>query len=301
MFSPYGYDDLRGYVPRYTGSNPSAPGQAALASSTTNAPIEQLAQMCGEESRNIAGLPIDEFQRTIQLNDVQRSALEELASASAKASRDIKAACPTDISLTGPARLASMQQRIEVMIAAVTIIVQPALNKFYDLLNDEQKARLAALGKDRRQTSAAEKTAGLLNQNCGTAQSNAPEWPTAEIERTVRPTEAQRASLVALQAATAKAEDMLKSSCQHENSLTPPARLAAVGNRLDTMLQAVKTVRSALVDFYGSLNDEQKARFEAIGPQQMSQLEQPAAAQTQVRRHRSRNINSLLRQLIIRF
>jgi hypothetical protein len=96
MFSPYGYDDLRGYVPRYTGSNPSAPGQAALASGTTNAPIEQLAQMCGEESRDIAGLPIDEFQRTIQLNDVQRGALEELASASAKAARDIKAACPTD-------------------------------------------------------------------------------------------------------------------------------------------------------------------------------------------------------------
>jgi hypothetical protein len=33
------------------------------------------------------------------------------------------------------------------------------------------------------------------------------------------------------------------------------------------MLQAVKLVRSALDDFYGSLSDEQKAQFEAIGPQ----------------------------------
>jgi LTXXQ motif family protein len=63
---------------------------------------------------------------------------------------------------------------------------------------------------------------------------------------------------------------MLKSSCAADDALTPPARLAAVGKRLDTMLEAVKTVRSALNDFYASLNDEQKAQFEAIGPQRTS-------------------------------
>jgi hypothetical protein len=46
------------------------------------------------------------------------------------------------------------------------------------------------------------------------------------------------------------------------------ARLAAVGQRLDAMLRAVKTVRLAMDDFYGSLTDEQKAAFDAIGPQQ---------------------------------
>jgi hypothetical protein len=83
----------------------------------------------------------------------------------------------------------------------------------------------------------------------------------------LRPTDTQRASLVALQDAGAKAADMLKTSCQAGDAITPPARLAAVGKRLDTMLQAVKLVRSALDDFYGTLSDEQKAQFEAIGPQ----------------------------------
>ena len=32
------------------------------------------------------------------------------------------------------------------------------------------------------------------------------------------------------------------------------------------MLAAVKQVRAALEDFYATLNDEQKAQFEAIGP-----------------------------------
>jgi hypothetical protein len=33
------------------------------------------------------------------------------------------------------------------------------------------------------------------------------------------------------------------------------------------MLQAVKSVHTALNKFYGELNDEQKARFDALGPQ----------------------------------
>jgi transposase-like protein DUF772/LTXXQ motif family protein len=50
-------------------------------------------------------------------------------------------------------------------------------------------------------------------------------------------------------------------SCRADEAVTPPVRLAAVGKRLDTMLQAVKLVRSSLDDFYATLSDEQKAQF----------------------------------------
>ena len=167
-----------------------------------------------------------------------------------------------------------MQQRIEAMIAAVQT-VQPPLEKFYGLLSDEQKARLTALGNDQRQSKASDDTTGSLAQSCSAAPPGVMEWPTAEIDQTVRPTDAQRASLVALQNATAQAADLLKTSCLSSDPLTPPARLAAVGKRLDTMLQAVKMVSAALNDFYGTLSDEQKARFEAIGPQRTAQAEIP--------------------------
>jgi LTXXQ motif family protein len=269
LFAPYGYDDLAGYYPpQYASTNPSDLRRAARAAGAPRAPINQLAQMCGQDSRDIAGLPIDRFQQAIQPTGEQRAALDDLANASLKAAQDIRAACPTDIALTAPDRLAAMQQRIEAMISAVAT-VQPALEKFYGLLNDEQKARLTALGKDQHQSRTAE-TTGSLAQTCGGTQARVMEWPTAEINRTVRPTDAQRASLEALQNASAKAADMLKSSCAADDALTPPARLAAVGKRLDTMLEAVNTVRSALNDFYASLNDEQKARFEAIGPSRTS-------------------------------
>jgi hypothetical protein len=112
--------------------------------------------------------------------------------------------------------------------------------------------------------------AGSAGPACDVTQSELTEWPTATIEQSVRPTDQQRRYLDALQGAAAQAADTLKASCQTrpEDALTPPARLAAVGQRLNAMLQAVKTVRIALDDFYGSLSDEQKTAFDAIGPQQ---------------------------------
>jgi hypothetical protein len=47
--------------------------------------------------------------------------------------------------------------------------------------------------------------------------------------------------------------------------MTPPGRLAAMEGRLNAMLQALDVVQPALVDFYGSLTDEQKARFNQLG------------------------------------
>src|SRR5438876_3823156 len=182
----------------------------------------QLAQMCGDDSRDIAGLPIDQIQQRLQLNDAQRAALDDLANASVKAAQDIKAACPTRIPVTAPDRLAVMQQRIEAMIAAVQT-VQPALQKFYDFLNDEQRAQLNALVQDQRRPEAARNTNRSLAQSCGAAQPGVTDWPTAEIEAKIRSTEAQRASLAALQQASAKAADLLKSSCPTAEPITPPA------------------------------------------------------------------------------
>ena len=274
MFAPYGYDDLAGYLPP----------RGSLAPGNPNAAPDRLAQMCGEDSRDIAGLPIDLIQQAIEPTDTQRAALDDLANVSVTAAQNIKAVCPTTISLTAPNRLASMQQRIEAMIAAVAT-VQPSLDKFYGLLNDEQKARFNALGENQRMRTTARRSTRPLVESCA-AQSAAMQWPTAEIDARLRPTDTQRASLVALQDAGAKAADMLKTSCQADDAVTPPARLTAVGKRLDTMLQAVKVVRSALDDFYGTLSDEQKAQFEAIGPRRTALSDRPDTMRRHSRRYR---------------
>ena len=292
VFAPYGYDDLTGYLPQSASGHQVSAGQAP---GSPSAAPGQLAQMCGADSADIAGLPIDQIQQAIQPNDTQRAALDDLANASVKAAQDIKAACPTQISLTAPARLAAMQARIEAMISAVGTVQAP-LQNFYGLLSDEQKARLNALGQDQRRGETAQNTKGPLVQSCGAGQPGVTDWPTAEIDATLHPTEAQRTSLAALQDASTKAVDLLKTSCQGGEAITPPARLEAVGKRLDAMLQAVKTVRAALDDFYGTLSDEQKAQFEAIGPRRAGLSGQPTA-QTHSRRHHA-SIAGLIRHFI---
>ncbi len=293
LFAPYGYDDLAGYLPLYAGGGARTTG-VARASRTSGEETGALAQMCGQDSRDIAGLPIDRIARTIEPNSAQRAALDDLANASAAAAESIKAACPTDVALTAPDRLAHMQQRVEAMIAGVET-VQPSLDKFYGLLSDEQKMRLTALGQEQRH--GASKSTGALAQTCGAAQGGM-EWPTAAVDRAVRPTEAQRASLATLQSDTAKAAEILKASCQADSALTPPARLAAVHKRLDAMLEAVKTVRSGLDPFYATLSDEQKARFEAIGPQRTSEIDQPNEPKARHARYRGRGTERDVERLI---
>jgi len=258
IFAPYGYDDLSGYF--------YSPRRSSRHRTTAS---DRLAQMCGDDSPEIAGLPIDQVQQVVEPTEAQRAALDDLANASISAAQKIRVACPTQMILTAPGRLEAMQQRIEAMISAVAT-VQPALEKFYGVLDDEQKARLNAVVEDQRKISAAKRAKGSFVESCGAAQPAATQWPTAEIEARLHLTDAQHAGLETLQDASAQAADMLKASCRPDDALTPPARLAAAGKRLDAMLQAVKLVGAALEDFYATLSDEQKAQFEAIGPRRTS-------------------------------
>jgi hypothetical protein len=249
IFAPYGQDDLAGYtVPDPSGRR--------------HRRVPPLQQLCGDDSREIAGLPIDQIQQAVQPTEAQRAALDDLANASVSAAQIIRASCPTQTASTAPARLAAMQERLQAMIKA-ELAVQPPLEKFYGLLDDEQKARLNAQAEDRRKISATNRAREA--QGCQAEPSAALKWPADEIEARLHLNDTQSAALEVLQDTSASAVDMLNAECRPD-AITPPARLAAVNRRLDAMLQAVKLVSDALEDFYATLSDEQKAQFEAIGP-----------------------------------
>jgi len=299
LFGPYDYSTLNAYaayLPETTGSVRHAHATRTRDASTT------LADMCGNnESKDIAGFPVEQFRNAIQPNAEQAAALDELANASQQAAEIIHNSCPKDVSLTAPTRLAAMQQRVQAMRDAVNT-VKPALDKFYGLLSDDQKAKITALASEQRTARHGDTSAnGSCTDSQSAATSPATPWPSDQIERDVKPTEAQRASLAALQDATTKAADILKSSCAPIEARTPPARLDAAGARLDAMLQALGTVRPALDAFYNSLSDEQKAAFDAIGPARNG----PATAsadedETPRRSHRHHHHGLSMRGLVFR-
>ena len=257
LFSPYGYNDLSGYPPA------SAPEGATRANRRTlsrqAALSSQLSQMCGDDSREVAGWPIDRIAQSVSPTTEQGASLDKFANATIEAAQAIKAACPTNIVFTPTGRLDAMQKRIEGMAHGVDI-VGPPLDRFYNTLTDEQKARLNAADEQRR------RNRGSL-ANCG-AVGNATRWPGEQIEKAVRPDPAQQAKLDALKSAMDKAADDLRDACPSALPATPPARLRAISMRLNAMLQTVKNVRAALDDFYNSLSDEQRMQFNMIGRQQ---------------------------------
>jgi len=93
-------------------------------------------------------------------------------------------------------------------------------------------------------------------------------WPFADIEQKVGLSGDQRQLLGDVRKASQDAAAAFKVSCPQENAfpLTPPGRLAAMTARVGATLQAVQTVRPPLEKFYDSLSDEQKERFNEIGP-----------------------------------
>jgi hypothetical protein len=253
IFAPYDQDDLASYVePDPTGRRHSR--------------IPPLRELCGDARGDIAGLPIDQIQQAVKPIEAQRAALDDLANASVSAAQMIQASCPTQTASTALARLATMQERLQAMIKAAQA-VQPPLEKFYGLLNDEQKARLNALAEDRRKISATSRARETQSaaQRCRAEPSPALKWPEDEIEARLQLNDTQRAALEVLQDTSASAVELLRAQCEPD-AFTPPGRLAAVNRRLDAMREAVKLVSDALDDFYATLSDEQKAQFEAIGP-----------------------------------
>jgi hypothetical protein len=268
-FWNYGYPDIAaGIFAPYARAHLAAYAEARP-SGRRHRGLPPLQQLCGDDSHAVAGL-VGQIQQALEPNnEAQRAALDDLTKALITAAQMIRSSCPAQAALTAPERLAVMQQRIGTMIAAQQALQQP-LVKFYDLLDDEQEARLNALAADRRKISSANEDSNAQGnaqgnvQGCGPAQPVALPLPAAEIEARLRLNDTQRAALKALQNANATAIDIL-SACPPTDTTTPPARLDAVDARLNAMQQAVYLVSAALADFYATLSDEQKVQFEVIG------------------------------------
>jgi hypothetical protein len=232
-----------------------------------------ISQSCNEEAGEVIGWPIDQIQSAVQPDQQQRQVLDDLGNAIVKASDEIRAHCITDVAFTPTGRVDQMHDRLQALLDAVNI-VSPALANFYDSLSDEQKARFdhiaprVSQATRRGQGGQHDLTVVNVQSQC---DAGTMAWPTDQIDRVVRPDDAQRAKLQALQSAASQSADTIKASCPTEMPRTPPARIAAVGSHLTAMLQGVETVQPALTDFYNSLSDDQRTRFNTMGRQLFAQ------------------------------
>jgi len=269
-FWPYAFDDVYEgiygpYAPEYDASQIvyAYAGTPASESRYATAPTGGGGQICSAQAQGLTDFPIEGITGQVAPNGDQQRLLDDLQTATARAVDILQSTCPTELPSAPPERLAAMRARVDSMVEAVQI-VRPALDTFYQSLSDEQKERFNIL--DQNNMPAASQRQDIA-QLCGAGAAKPTQFPADQIARSLTLTDAQEAALKDLSAASVKAADILQANCQGEPTLTPTARVAAMEGRLKAMLQALDAVQPALTTFYGSLSDEQKARFNRLaGP-----------------------------------
>ncbi len=269
----YAYDDFvdgvfwgeagppQEYVQDYAAAGPSAQPAAR----PSYAAVQQI---CTQAGSGITAWPFADIERKVGLDAGQKQLLGDVRSAGDKAAAVFKATCPSEnaFPLTPPGRLSAMTARLDATLEAVQT-VRPALEKFYASLSDEQKERFNEIGPKQINDNADERSQASATdaKSCNEPKPGLTNLPIEKIEDVVKPTDAQEDDLKRLEEATGKAVSIMQAACPEDTPVTPPGRLEAMETRLQAMIDAAKTVKPALDSFYGSLDSEQKARFNRIG------------------------------------
>jgi LTXXQ motif family protein len=218
------------------------------------------ADLCGSGG-GATGWPFARIESFVQPTAEQQAFLDELKAAATQAADQLKASCPQAAALTPTGRIEAMIARLQATFDATRTVHVP-LMKFYDSLSDEQKARFNAIGPNAGPNGG---TAELPDANtCSGKKPGLADLPIERIEDAVRPSDAQQAKLDQLSKANDQAITILQAACPDDIPQTPVGRVDAIEKRLDAMIQAARTIQPALQDFYGSLTDEQKSRFNTL-------------------------------------
>jgi hypothetical protein len=184
--------------------------------------------------------------------------LNELREGLIRATERIETACPESHAATPPERLRMMTARLTAMRHAV-LAVQGPLRAFYERLTDEQKAALERAGSEGDAANA--RADARMNSGCAAPVAN---WPQEQIERVLQPTKPQRALLEQLRRTSLGMAQFVASTCPKEEPRTALQRLDAIKDRLAVLRYAASNVSPVFDQFYASLSDNQKARFQRL-------------------------------------
>ncbi len=218
---------------------------------------------CGDTSNTQANWPAVRIEQMLQLSDAQHEALEKLQATAGQSAKNIRADCRDPSALASPDRLRALVQTLWVVRDA-GISMRAPLKNFNDALTSTQKTSFAEY---RSQNSAPPdpKTANSETnkqlQACAMQNAEKAERMAKEIEMRVRPTKDQATSYENFHKVSADMAKLLIASCAQPVPADPMARLDSANDQLTAMNYAATTVQIAFDDFYGKLNNEQKARF----------------------------------------
>jgi hypothetical protein len=260
-FWPTASQDLFDYVLWSKPAGLWAHGYGAVVASMLAQPGRGGERVCENDASARAEAATRQLRERLGLPGDEHSAFAELNAALRKIDGDIAAACPGAVPATVPDRLRAMQDRLWTARVALTNLRGP-LQKFYDSLTLEQKARLDVQPFEREGGT----PAGSWTRMCQAQTQQSPQWPTSQIARAVRVNNAQRPAFGALSETSSQMSLAMAGSCPEKMPATVVERLDAALNWLDAVLFAVTNIAVPVDDFYRTLSDAQKKSLDAIDP-----------------------------------
>jgi ABC-type transporter MlaC component len=96
--------------------------------------------------------------------------------------------------------------------------------------------------------------------------------PVKRVEQVVQPNAQQQSAFEDLKKAAQKAADQLRSSCPTAVPKSPAARLDTLEAQVSAIAEGIRAIRPNLKNFYASLSDEQRARFNMMGQERLPAL-----------------------------
>jgi LTXXQ motif family protein len=243
-----------------------------------SAVVRQLMFDCEREVMELKSFPVESISLIISPNEVQSQSLADISKLSAETGDKLAKSCPAGIPASLNSRLEGLEQELHAVQLAVDEL-EPALQMLYDLLSDEQKARLVAqsvLGRSnyrasdpswsRRRHSMAPPDAPRFGArpklwDCAEWQGRLRWWPVWQVEVEMRIAPRQRAPLYEFVAVMQRAADALADACPQKTMMTPVAAADEAKRRIEALLQSIALIRPALGRFDSVLDAGQRAKL----------------------------------------
>jgi len=232
--------------------------QAIFSTAFANAPASGDQRPCQQSAD--ANVIVARIRAEVAPTADQMQLLQKLGGALGAASGYLAKSCPNEIPAQPIARLQLMESQIEELAMAIDIVRQP-LQDFEQSLNDEQKARFAAMIDAPAATD--QRNRPDIAGSCG-GSPTAIDWSIDQIDRSVQPTDAQRGALGDVKQSFSQAMSDLETHCPTAVPPTALGRLETIESRLDATWRAELSIQVALANFETRLSDEQKDRFDAM-------------------------------------
>jgi hypothetical protein len=233
--------------------------------------IGQIIGACREQAAEFKKASFEGRTRIIQPSEAQSDALDRIRATVTDAADTLAVTCPKDIPAPLSEKVGTLSFALDVIVGSLTTL-RPAFVTFFDLLDDEQKARLIVDSQSKSDNgSPFVRTEHTLNEGialvedtvCNQFVAALRSWPNGQIENGITLTDEQHAASLEVAAAAYRAAGRLVTPCRAEHGLTPVRRLDSERETLEALRQGLDEVRFFLAEFENRLTDEQKKWFDA--------------------------------------